>query len=84
MSGHVLDEIRRCVVLGDLAYTRHARQRMRQRAIAEGDVACALLGARLAAAAPEGRWKITGPDLEGDDLAVVVAIDVGVVVVTVY
>jgi hypothetical protein len=31
-----------------------------------------------------GRWKVEGPDLDGDDLTVVVVIEAEVVVITVF
>ena len=31
-----------------------------------------------------GRWKVTGPDLDGDDLTAVVTIEGGLLVVTVF
>jgi hypothetical protein len=48
------------------------------------DVRHALAGARRCRAADQGRWKVTGDDLDGDDLTLVVAIEAGVIVVTVY
>lgn len=44
----------------------------------------ALAGARRCDAADQGHWKVFGEDLEGDELVCVVAIEAGVVVVTVY
>jgi hypothetical protein len=48
------------------------------------DVRHALAGARTCRAADGGRWKVAGDDLDGDELVVVVAVEAGVVVVTVY
>ena len=48
------------------------------------DVRQALANARRCKAADQGRWKVSGDDLDGDELTLVVAIEAGVVVVTVY
>jgi hypothetical protein len=57
---------------------------MAQRGASANDVLEALSGARVCQAGPDQRWKVTGPDLDGDDLTAVVAIDDDVVVVTVF
>lgn len=41
-------------------------------------------GARACEAANQDRWKVFGDDQDGDELIVVVFIEAGVVVVTVY
>lgn len=48
------------------------------------DVRHALAGARKCRQADQGRWKVTGDDLDGDELILVVAVEAGVVVVTLY
>ncbi len=63
---------------------RHAWQRMGERGTQYEDVRHALAGARRCRAADQGRWKVTGDDLDGDELTLVVAIEAGVIVVTVY
>jgi hypothetical protein len=45
--------------------------------------ACANATACKRATEP-GRWKVTGPDLDGDDLTVVVVFDGSLMVVTVF
>jgi len=67
-----------------VSFTRHARERMAARGAIAKDVLAALSGAGACEAADGGRWKVTGPDLDGDDLTAVVAIEDDVVVVTVF
>jgi hypothetical protein len=62
----------------------HAWERMGERGVRYEDVRRALAGARTCKAADLGRWKVSGDDLEGDELVLVVAIESGVIVVTVY
>jgi hypothetical protein len=57
---------------------------MLQRNVRREDVRHALVAARVCRAQPNGRYKATGPDLDGDDLDVVVAIEDGVLVVTLF
>jgi pentatricopeptide repeat protein len=63
--------------------TEHAYTRMRQRGVQYADLRSALTFA-TACVADDSRWKVTGPDEDGDDLACVVAIEAGLVVVTVF
>lgn len=56
---------------------------MRQRNVTFRDVRLALTSAR-ACEASGATWKVTGPDVDGEDLTVVVAIEAGVIVVTVF
>lgn len=64
--------------------TRHARERMRQRGADFTDVRHALIRAQTCTPADRDRWKATGPDRDGDDLTCVVALEDGVIVVTVF
>jgi hypothetical protein len=66
-------------------YSRHASQRMAQRRVQVADVKCALVGARTAKAGDTAeKWIVTGADLDGDDLTLVVVFEFGVLIVTVY
>ncbi|MBI4704199.1 MAG: DUF4258 domain-containing protein [Deltaproteobacteria bacterium] len=67
-----------------IRYGRHAIERMDERGATRQDVQAALAGATECRAQPQGRWKITGADRDGDELTVVVVIEDGVVVVTVF
>lgn len=57
---------------------------MAERGAQYADVRHALAGARQCAAAEHGRWKVSGDDLDGDELTLIVAIEAGVIVVTLY
>jgi hypothetical protein len=37
-----------------------------------------------ACAPSDAKWKVSGPDLDGDELTAVVVLEVGVIVVTVF
>lgn len=78
-----LDTIRNLASRGRVLFSRHAQQRMQQRNVSYKDAFSALSHA----SACEGNgdnWKVTGPDVDGDALTCVVALEDGVVVVTVY
>lgn len=42
------------------------------------------MNARSCAPQTDGKWKVEGSDLDGDDLTVVVVIDDGLLVVTLF
>lgn len=79
-------EVRRCAVAGSVRLDApHVRLRMAQRNVRAGDVLSALMHATTCSHGSEpGRWKACGPDLDGDELTVVVVFEAGVVVVTVF
>lgn len=79
-----LADIRGYAAANRIRILRHAWQRMSERGAQYEDVRHALSGARKCMAADQGRWKVTGDDLDGDELTLVVAIEAGVIVVTVY
>ena len=63
----------------------HAKTRMGQRGVTYRDLRNALEHAtRCVAAEQPGRWRVTGPDLDAEELTTVVVIHDGVVVVTVF
>jgi hypothetical protein len=78
-----------------IVLTGHAAQRMQPlqnngrggiAGIQYEDVRHALMNShncRPAAAEHPERWKVDGPDLDGDDLTLVVVVDEGVIVITV-
>ena len=77
--------IRTHAVAGRIAYTTHARQRLAQRNVTRADVRHALSGAKACRAGDAAdKWIACGPDLDGDDLDVVLVIEVGLIIVTVY
>ncbi len=57
---------------------------MQERGVREGDLRNALMNARSCAPQKDGKWKVEGSDLDGDDLTVVVVIDDGLLVVTLF
>lgn len=83
-SAEALKEVRGYAAAGRYFVSGHALERMRARSVQEADLRHALTKATRCASAPPDRWKVTGPDLDGDDLTVVVVIDDGVLVVTVF
>lgn len=84
-AADVLAFIRARAVAGRLRYTRHARERMRQRNVLPDDVRHALMdGQRCEAGQDPDKWEVYGADLEGEPLKVVVLLESDVVVVTVH
>ena len=79
-----LADIRGYAAANRIRILRHAWQRMGERGAQYEDVRHALAGARRCKAADQGRWKVSGDDLDGDELTLVVAIEASVIVVTVY
>ena len=66
-------------------FSGHARQRMSARGATVAHVLHALSNAAACVASEQaGRWKATGPDLDGDSLTAVVIIEDSVIVVTVF
>ncbi len=57
---------------------------MRERGVREGDLRNALVNACSCAHQQDGKWKAEGTDLDGDDLTIVVVIDDGLLVVTLF
>jgi hypothetical protein len=58
---------------------------MRERGALFGDVVHALTHAVTCTAGDaDGKWKVKGPDTDGDDLALVVVLDGDVLVVTLF
>ena len=79
-----LADIRTHAAAGRIHYSGHSLERARQRGASPRHIRHALTNAVTCATADAGKWKATGPDLDGDDLTCVVAISGGVVVVTVF
>jgi len=63
---------------------RHAWERMAERGVLYEDVRNALATARSCRAQDGGRWKVFGSDGDGDELVLVVVLEAGVIVVTVF
>ena len=83
-AAEALEKVRGFASAGRYVITQHARLRMAQRNVRDGDLRKALVKARSCRAQADGTWKVDGPDMDGDDLTVVVAIEDGLVVVTLF
>lgn len=79
-----MKDIKGYAAAGRITFTRHARLRMSQRNVADRDVFRALSTASQCVPADGASWKVSGKDLDGDDLDMVVAVENGVIVVTVF
>jgi hypothetical protein len=80
-----LRDIRGYAAANRLRYTAHALARMRERGASRGDVKNALATATVCTAEADTRWCISGgQDLDGEALTVVVVLDDGVLVVTLF
>ena len=68
---------------GRVRFTRHARTRAGGSTVGELHVVHAL---KLATACvpSDAKWRVSGPDLDGDEVTAVVALEAGVIVVTVF
>lgn len=79
-----LEEIRGLASANRYALSPHAFERMLLRNVRPMDVRHALVKARDCREQTEGRWKVLGPDLDKDDLTMVVVVEDGVVVITLF
>jgi hypothetical protein len=83
-EAQALEQIHGYAAANRVRFTRHAWQRMDERNIAEVDALHALKTAPECVAQENGRWKVPGKDLGGDDLTAVVVMEGGVLVVTLF
>jgi hypothetical protein len=83
-EAQALEEIRGYASANRVCFTRHAWQRMDERGTTERDVLHALKSAVSCVAQANGTWKVPSNDASGDDLTAVVALDDGVLVVTLF
>ncbi len=77
-------EIRGYAVANRIRISRHAWQRMAERGAQYEDVRHALATARHCKPQDGGRWKVSSADRDGDELVLVVVIEAGLIVVTVF
>ena len=61
----------------------HAVLRMRQRGAQESDVRHAIAHA-TACRKDAARWRVDGPDVDGDELTMICVLESGVVIVTIF
>jgi hypothetical protein len=84
-AAEALAEIRGLAAAGRVEFTDHAREEMEDASADFLDVLNALRKATSCRYQKQkDRWKVVGPDLDADDLTIVVALDDGVLVVTVW
>lgn len=63
----------------------HVDKRMRERGVQYGDIRSALMNATRAVYQRDNdRWRTEGPDLDGDELTVVVIVEADLIVCTVF
>ena len=79
-----LVDIRGYAASGRISLTTHARTRMVQRNVKPGDVRSALVSAVACKTQLDRTFKVVGPDMDGDALSLVVAIEDGILVVTLF
>ena len=81
-----LNEIRRYAVQGRIKFSHHGRKRMGERGATVEDVRYALCEAKVCRASPDGpgRWEVPSVDEDGEHLVVVVVIESGVLVVSLF
>lgn len=64
--------------------TRHAQERMEQRGTRLRELRAILISAPSCSAQPSGRWRVHGVDGDGDGLDVIVVLEDGLIVVTLF
>jgi hypothetical protein len=78
------EAIRTSLVSGRYRVTLHARQRMGERIISDSDIShCASVATRVNEQ-DDGKFRVTGPDLDGDELTLICAWDGETVIVTLF
>jgi len=83
-AAEALADVRGYAQAGRIQFWHHAERRMEERGVFYRDVQSALQNAVRCSALPEERWKVWGPDASGDELTLVVLLEDGVVVVTLF
>lgn len=82
-AAEALNAVRQHALAGRFVISHHAYLRMRQRNVLVRDIRSALTAASTCLADGE-KWRVTGPDYDGDPLTCIVAVEDGVLVVTVF
>lgn len=83
-DAQALEYVRGCAFANRYRFRTHALERMEERGVSWRDVDRALVEANSCTAQRFERWMVVGPDLEGEALAVIVEIEDGLLVITVY
>lgn len=79
-----LRDVRGYASAGRVRFSAHARVRMAKRSALVVDVIHALVHATGCKAAERDRWRVTGEDLDGEELIAIVVLDDGILVVTMF
>jgi len=82
MGKHALQEVREYARRGLWSIDIHAYERMDEFGIEEGDVESALAHAISCRTQPNGRWRVVGPDRDGNGLKVIIEVTRRILVVT--
>lgn len=77
-------EIRGYASAGRIVVTGHARRRMRERGVEREDLRHALVTAASCEREEAEKWRVRSSDLDGDELQLIVVIEQGVIVVTLF
>ena len=64
--------------------TSHGVRRMRERGVSFRDIKHALMSGTACEVQPNGRWRLTSDDLDGDALVLILFVDDGVLVITLF
>ena len=84
-EAQALREVRGLASAGRVEFTDHARDEMEEAGAGFLDVMNALRKATSCRHQPKSdRWKVLGPDRDGEELTVIVVLEDGVLVVTVW
>ncbi len=68
---------------GDFRLTRHALERMAERTVSKADIRN--VGATgVVKLAENGKFKVTGGDLDGDELSLICVYEYGTLIITVF
>ena len=79
-----LETVRGYALANQYVISGHCRTRMAERNVSEDDIVHGLTSATVATEQENGRWKLGSTDVDGDELTLIVAIEGGVVVVTIF
>lgn len=79
-----LELIKEYAGFGRVFFVPHAREQMRARNISTEDVFEAIETATTCQEQRNERWKVTGVDLYGDELNVIVSIEGSAIIITIF
>lgn len=83
-EAQALADVRGYASAGRYVLSAHAKRRALERGVRPADVRFALVSALTCCDQGDGSWKVPSRDMDGDDLTVVVVIEDGVLVVTLF